>query len=148
VGGAGAVGAYDAGFALRLVTVRWLGMFLADPLAVPRADILARGRHTGRPPRFAMMPAAAEAASSAAPMAIRAICQPGMPPTTTTWIPAPGGGSGGCLSQPGGRGGNGSASAAGATAATASRAPASPARIAARRRIRFMTSSSGSCSIG
>jgi hypothetical protein len=36
VGGADAVGAYDAGFALRLVTVRWLGMFLADPLAVLR----------------------------------------------------------------------------------------------------------------
>ena len=73
-----------------------------------------------------MIPAAAVAASSAAPMAIRAICQPGMPPTTTTWIPAPGGGSGGCLSQPGGRGGNGSASAAGATAANGQQGTGQP----------------------
>src|SRR5690349_15687485 len=59
VGGAGAVGAYDAGFALRPVTVRWLGMFLADPLAGAEAGIVACGRHTGLPPRFAMIPAAA-----------------------------------------------------------------------------------------
>ena len=32
----GAVAAHDARFALQLVTVRWLGMVLADPRAVLR----------------------------------------------------------------------------------------------------------------
>ena len=54
---------------------------------------------------------AAVAASSAAPIAIRAICQPGIPPITTVWTGTrtgvrhggmcPGG-SGGCLFQPAG----------------------------------------------
>jgi hypothetical protein len=33
----GAVGAHDAGFAPQLVAVRWPGMVLEDPLAVPRS---------------------------------------------------------------------------------------------------------------
>ena len=37
MGGLLSVGAHDAGFALRPVTVRWLGLFLEDPLAVPRS---------------------------------------------------------------------------------------------------------------
>jgi hypothetical protein len=35
VGGPAPWGAHDAGFAPQLVTVRWPGVFLADPLAVP-----------------------------------------------------------------------------------------------------------------
>ena len=38
VGGPAPWGAQDAGFALQLVTVRWPGMFLADPLAAPGAS--------------------------------------------------------------------------------------------------------------
>jgi hypothetical protein len=37
VGGPAPWGAHDAGFALQLATVRWPGMVLADPLAVPRS---------------------------------------------------------------------------------------------------------------
>ena len=38
---AGAAGHMDGGFALQPVTVRWLQMVLADPLAGPGAGILA-----------------------------------------------------------------------------------------------------------
>src|SRR5215472_4573683 len=98
------------------------------------------------------------AAIRAAAAAIRAICHPGMPPTTTVWTTwcTCVGGRGGCLSQPGGRGlpgrkgwpsgGAGLANAVGAATANDNRPPASPARAAAKRRNRrigFMTVSLG-----
>src|SRR5215468_6175536 len=73
-------------------------------------------------------------------MAMRAICQPGMPATTTVCT------GGGCTVSPP-PGGTGRAKAAGAAAVRASRAAASPARALARRgmgwrwRVRFMVTS-------
>src|SRR5215831_4264678 len=86
---------------------------------------------------------ATAAAARAAPAAIRAICQPGMPPMTTVWA---GTGTGawctGWWMCPGSGGGRWpEARAAGAAVANASRAPARAARAAARRRIRVMVSS-------
>ena len=81
---------------------------------------------------------AAAAAIRAATTAIRAICQPGMPPTTTVWTstggvvvptgeivtpdPDPGGGT--CVANAG-------------VAPNATRAPASPASAAGNRRMRL-----------
>src|SRR5215813_7914225 len=80
------------------------------------------------------------AARTAAPTAMRAICQPGMPPacTTCTWA----GAGGGCLSVPGS--GGSVANAADAVTMDATTAPASPASMTARRRMvrmGFMTTS-------
>ena len=73
---------------------------------------------------------AATAATSAAPSAIRAICQPGMPPTVMTCI-----GAGALLpSEP--PGGGKITAKAGAAPARASKEPVSPARTARERRMR------------
>ena len=77
---------------------------------------------------------AAAAASTAAPMAIRVICQPAMPPPVITRTPVPGAGvtPAGRYGPPG-PGTTMPAEAAGMTAADASTAPASAARTAAVR---------------
>jgi len=71
------------------------------------------------------------AAASAAPIAIRVTCQPGMPPVKTVWTRAD---TGPDLPLGPGRA-CGAAKAAGAPAAIASAAAASPARMEARRRM-------------
>src|SRR6478735_5866803 len=78
---------------------------------------------------------ATAAANGAATTAIRAICQPGMPPTTTVWTSTGGGVvPTGEVVTPDPDPGGGTCMANAGVAPNATRAPASPASAAANRR--------------
>jgi hypothetical protein len=88
--------------------------------------------------RAALARSSRMAAARAAPAAaIRAICQPGMPPTTMVWTWV--GACAGPAVPPGG--GTRMASAAGVSAMSASSPPASVARVVRMRRMRVVVPS-------